>query len=73
MMVAEMKNDSFLLSFAARLLPASCCPLLSRRSIAAIDVSPARPARCWQVFIPIGAWTSRGGQMDVKLKIGVKL
>ena len=75
MMVAEMKNDSFLLSFAARLarLPPACCPLLSRRSIAAIDVSPARPARCWQVFIPIGAWTSRGGQMDVKLKIGVKL
>ena len=75
MMVAEMKNDSFLLSFAARLarLQPACCPLLSRRSIAAIDVSPARPARCWQVFIPIGAWTRRGGQMDVKLKIGVKL
>ena len=58
MMVAEMKNDSFL---PAR-LPG---PLLASRSIAAIDVSPVR---CWQVFIPIGgAWTSRAAHFVVQL------
>ena len=55
MMVAEMKNDSFL---PAR---SPACPLLSSRIIAAIDASSVR---CWQVFIPIGgAWTSRGGSL----------
>ena len=61
MMVAEMKNDSFL---PAR---SPACPLLSSRSIAAIDVSSVR---CWQVFIPIGgAWTSRGAHFVVQLII----